>query len=361
MIGASDPRDRAAHAVPEDSPRLPGVTIIIPVFNTASFLEQCVNSVLDQTYRDLEIILVDDGSTDQSAAICDEYQRSDERVHVIHQANAGLSEARNSGLAHASGARVMFLDSDDWLAPECVEVLQRLLVDGDAHVALCGTARVAGPSQMHRDDDSRGKNHYLAGDEFLSDPSPFEPVHAVSACGKLIDRNLLADLRFPSGRLHEDVFLTHTILHRAERLGITSRVLHYYRQQRPGSITAGTMPLKSASDKARAHLQRAFDLESYGLSEVAGLEFRRGFGWHMRVVATTYDKSRVFVTDAQRAELSEQRTLIRQGLTMKSLGPRARAVVCSYSIAPGRVARLYAAVLSRRPGAHRIEGEKAAP
>lgn len=335
----------------------PLVSVIVPVYNTAEYLPDCVESVLHQTYPTLEVLLVDDGSTDSSGSRCDAYALSDPRVRVVHQDNAGLSEARNTGLKHASGQWVMFLDSDDWIDPDCLAVLIDLVREEKAHVALCGTARVSEPVEAEA---SAGpvETLVLSGDDFLRNPTPYLPVHPVSACAKLIRRELLEGVRFPPGRLHEDVFVTHVILHRARRVALTRRALHFYRQ-RPGSITAGTMSLRSASDKARAHLSRARDLEGYGLSDVAGLEFRRGLGWHLRVDRLIRRRA-----DAQAmAELAEQRALILRGPGRPALTGRTRLTVSAYSVAPRMVAWLYAAALrltTRGLGSHPIKGERTA-
>lgn len=334
--------------------RSPLVSVIVPVYNTEEYLTDCVESVLTQTYSSLEVLLVDDGSTDSSGRRCDAYAHSDPRVRVIHQANAGLSQARNTGLKHAYGQWVLFLDSDDWVAPDCLSALVDLVSDGEAQLALCGTARVSDPVEAEA---SAGpvEAQRVSGDDFLRNPASFQPVHPVSACAKLIGRELLEDVRFPPGRLHEDVFVTHVILHRATRVALTRRVLHFYRQ-RPGSITAGTMSLRSASDKARGHLSRARDLEGFGLPDVAGLEFRRGLGWHLRVARLIRHRG-----DAKAmAELAEQRALILQGQGRPTLTGRTRLTVSAYSVAPRTVAWLFAAALhltTRGMGTHPIEGE----
>lgn len=337
----------------------PLVSIIVPVYNTEDFLADCIVSVLAQSYPNLDVVLVDDGSTDSSGALCDEYAANDPRVRVVHQANAGLSEARNAGMDHATGHYVMFLDSDDWVASDCVEVLLGLLVDNDAQVALGGTARVLTLTEVARGPAVQGEARVMIGDDFLRDPAPHQPVHPVSAWGKLIERGLLDGVRFPPGRYHEDVFLTHVILHRASRVAITRRVLHYYRQ-RPGSITAGTMSLKSAADKARAHLSRARDLDAFGLPDVAGLEFRRGVGWHLRVAAAMSRRAPGADDDALVAEMQEQRALLRRPRP----GPHGtlRVSVAAYLISPRAISWAYSIALKRavRRGAttHAIVGER---
>lgn len=330
----------------------PLVSLIVPVFNTKVFLADCVDSLLSQTYTNLEVILIDDGSTDASGSLCDEYARADSRVLVIHQANAGISEARNAGLRLAAGAWIMFVDSDDWLDRQCIAVLVDLAAERKAQIALCGTARATEPSQTRPDNQPDTEVVVIPGDDFLCEPGAYEPVHPVSACAKLLDRGIVQGIEFPRGRLHEDVFTTHRYLHRAKSVALTREVLHYYRQ-RPGSITAGTMSPGSALDKARAHLERASDLAGFGLTDLAMLEFRRGLGWHLRVTNALRAAN-----DQHTLELAEQRDLVRDLARTLSLDTRARlAAVCAI-VAPRSVARLYARGLARSSqGVHPIDGE----
>lgn len=317
----------------------PLVSVVVPVFNTAAYLRDCVDSVLNQTYRNVEVILIDDGSTDDSPDICDAYADADPRVRVSHQRNAGLSAARNTGMDQASGARIMFLDSDDWLDSRCIEVLSSLLDVCEAEVALCGTARAANPGDHHAPMKADPAGVCVSGDAFLRNSGAWDPVHPVSAWAKLIDRRLLSGFSFPLGRLHEDVFVTHEVLHRARRVALTREVLHHYRT-RDGSITSGVMSMKSASDKARGHLEKAASLLVYGLGEVAGLEFRRGFGWHLRVRAAAGRGPSGFQT-----ELSEQRALIEHVSSQLELDARTRLTLLSYSALPLTVARSYSYAL----------------
>ena len=112
------------------------VSIIIPVYNVEKYLEKCIKSVLNQTYQNLEIILVDDGSKDKSAIICDEYMVKDNRITVIHKQNGGLSSARNAGIEVATGEAVFFLDSDDYISKECIEKLVKLMKKNSADISI---------------------------------------------------------------------------------------------------------------------------------------------------------------------------------------------------------------------------------
>ena len=113
------------------------ISVIVPVYNVEPFLDRCMQSILRQTYRNLEIILVDDGSTDASAQLCDDYARKDGRVKVLHKTNGGLSDARNAGLELASGAYIGYVDSDDWIEPDMYEQMHRACVENNARIAVC--------------------------------------------------------------------------------------------------------------------------------------------------------------------------------------------------------------------------------
>lgn len=334
----------------------PLVSVIVPVYNTAEYLRDCVDSVLAQTYGRLELVLVDDGSTDASGELCDAYRESDARARVLHQPNAGLSDARNAGVAESTGSFVMFLDSDDWLDSECLAVLLDLVVESGAQLAACGTVRVSAPADVHPDLTLQ-EPVQLSGDDFLCRGLMLHPVHAVSAWAKLVDRHLLDGGSFPPGRLHEDVFTTHKWLHRASRVAVTARILHYYRE-RPGSITSGPMSLKSAADKARAHLERAKDLSAYGLVDIALLEFNRGVAWHLRSRVLSGPQPRQDQGLAR--EVSEQEGLIRRLGATLPLGLRRRVAMAVFGMAPQSSARAYAWAMRSvkgRAGVHAIEGE----
>lgn len=117
---------------------MPKISVIVPVYNVAPYLKKCVDSIINQTFTDIEIILVDDGSTDESGTICDQYAQKDSRVKVIHKPNGGLSDARNSGLEVCSGEYIGFVDSDDWISPDMYETLIHFAVKEDLDVAMCG-------------------------------------------------------------------------------------------------------------------------------------------------------------------------------------------------------------------------------
>ena len=114
------------------------ISIIIPVYNVEKYLNKCLNSVIEQTYKNIEVILIDDGSTDNSGKICDEYAKNDIRIKIIHQQNGGVSTARNNGLEHATGKYITFVDSDDYIEKEMIETMAKKIMKKNADIVICG-------------------------------------------------------------------------------------------------------------------------------------------------------------------------------------------------------------------------------
>ena len=202
---------------------MPTVSVIIPVYNTSLYLSRCLNSVLSQTHRDLEVILVDDGSTDASPALCDEYADKDARVRVIHQENGGLSAARNAGLELACGDYIGFVDSDDWIELDMYAYLIDLLEHSTSDVAEI-MFEVA-YSEAHTMRLLPEKKKYLKGDEILI--HYFE--HNEYAMGlRMYKRELFDEVRFDVGRMNEDVVAGFLVLSRARRLVVSNQTKYFY-------------------------------------------------------------------------------------------------------------------------------------
>lgn len=205
------------------------VSVIVPVYNVAPYLEECLDSVVGQTYRNLEIIVVDDGSTDGSGAVCDEYAKKDGRIQVIHQPNRGLSAARNVGLDVAKGDHISFVDSDDAVSPVFIEAL----LSAGADVAQCASCRNA--EGLNRE-NRRPAFEYLTNVE-ASERLQFDSTgDAIVVWNKLYRRGLFDTIRFPEGKQHEDEFVTYRVLWDAGQVAVTGELLYYYRQ-RSGSTT----------------------------------------------------------------------------------------------------------------------------
>lgn len=211
----------------------PQVSVIIPVFNVEEYLCKCIDSVLEQTYENIEIILVDDGSSDESPKICDEYGESNERIKVIHKPNGGLSEARNVGIEHSNGEFLTFVDSDDWLAPNmierCIEAIDRYKADLCAVSFMC-----AYPNKMIPNPTSCSKPEVYTTKEALS-RYMFNTNIGVCVCGSVYNAKLWDNVRHPIGKLHEDQFTKYLLIDHARKSVFIPEPLYFYRQ-REGSI-----------------------------------------------------------------------------------------------------------------------------
>lgn len=235
------------------------ISVIVPIYNVESYLEECICSIVRQSYRNLEIILVDDGSTDRCGEICDIWQMRDRRIIVIHKPNGGLSDARNVGMARASGALIGFVDSDDFIASDMYAMLaDRLIADG-SDIAVCFAQRVLADGTPCESpavispctlDSSRAIQELLKG-RLLSEPVNF----------RLYRRETIQGLDFPYGKYFEDVFWSYRAFARARLVSVTSTVLYYHRK-RPGSITMSAYSLNNLH-VLEGQLQRLDFVQTY--------------------------------------------------------------------------------------------------
>lgn len=220
------------------------ISVIVPIYNVEKYLSKCIESILSQTYKDLEIILVNDGSIDNSGKVCEEYKKKDRRIKVIHKENGGLSDARNVGIEISKGEYIAFIDSDDWIDEEYIEVLYKLLIENNADISICSFTKVYNEDVVNiRGLTKEYKESICSGLESLKNLNTDKHTEYIVAWNKLYRRNMFKDLRFPKGKIHEDEFLVPILLHRANSIVYTSRKLVYYRQ-RNDSITGVGFTLK---------------------------------------------------------------------------------------------------------------------
>lgn len=215
------------------------VSVIIPVYNVEAYLTECIDSVLAQTYPDMEIILVDDGSTDASGKICDSYENQDSRITVIHQENRGLSEARNTGLDRAKGEYIYFLDSDDWILPETLELLTEKAETDSANVVFFDARSFEDeqPDKVIQQNYMRKHNYETdTGLAVLKQLQENKDYH--SAVPLLFIRKSVLDnmgLRFEPGILYEDMIFTYALFCKAGRVAYVNQSF-YQRRYRSNSI-----------------------------------------------------------------------------------------------------------------------------
>ena len=205
---------------------MPQISVIVPVYKVEKYIHRCVDSILGQTYADFELILVDDGSPDNCGAICDEYAAKDSRIVVIHQENGGLSAARNAGIdwtfANSDSQWLTFIDSDDWVHPEYLQRLLDAVLEHNVSVSICGYVPTDG-EEPEIDPESLRSVLWNAEDFYVQ-----HNVNATIACGKLYRKRCFRDIRYPVGRLHEDEFVTHTILIPAYQVAVIQGSLYFY-------------------------------------------------------------------------------------------------------------------------------------
>ncbi len=209
------------------------ISIIVPVYNVEKYIHQCIDSVINQTYKNIEIILVDDGSPDNCGRICDEYAAKDSRIKVIHKANGGLSDARNHGIEAAKGDWLMFIDSDDWIEPDMAQKLLDAATEDDADMAVCSV------TVFNEKESFTPKNYFspartVPGIQLLKEK--WLNVQFVIACNKIYKKELFDNIRYPVGKLHEDEFVIHYLLYKAEKVCVIEDKLYNYRQNE-NSIT----------------------------------------------------------------------------------------------------------------------------
>ncbi|MGN0998714.1 MAG: glycosyltransferase family 2 protein [Faecousia sp.] len=215
----------------------PKISVIVPVYNVEKYLTKCVNSILEQTYRNLEILLVDDGSTDSCPEMCDDFAKEDSRIVVIHKKNGGVSDARNAGLDRATGEYIGFVDSDDCISLDMYKLLLDRLLQTNADMVVCNFLYV----DEHYKVISEKNSFFPIRDECLT-PDQFMDGYA-GPCGwyyvvpwnKLCKRKLFEQIRYPYGKWHEDEFVIHHLVFSCQLIAGVEECLYYY-MQRPESF-----------------------------------------------------------------------------------------------------------------------------
>ena len=229
------------------------ITIIVPIYNVEQYLQNCVDSIINQTYTNLEILLIDDGSQDRCGEICDEYAKKDGRVRVFHTENRGLSASRNLGLREAKGEFIGFVDSDDWIEPEMYDVLLRKMKETDADICVCGywSEGVSSTKQFHYTDALYNEKEAMTA-----------LIHGKIGnytWNKLYRKDAFQGISFPVGRYYEDVDILCEVLSNSGSIKVLDTAKYHYRQ-RAFSIT-NSHSGKNLFDYADAYLTRLKYLE----------------------------------------------------------------------------------------------------
>lgn len=213
------------------------ITVIVPVYNTEKYLSRCIESILQQTHKDLEVILINDGSSDKSGLICDEYAKFDKRVKVIHQTNKGQSSARNKGLEIATGKYIGFVDSDDWIKRDMYEYLIKALKDNDCDIANIDYILVNDERLINQSEESIKiyKNEEILYEYLLEGTIR----GSYSFCRNIYKKELFKDVRFPEGKINEDIVTNYKVLANARKMCKSNYIGYYYYQDNNSTTRGG--------------------------------------------------------------------------------------------------------------------------
>lgn len=238
------------------------ISIIIPVYNVEKYLSLCLESVINQTYQNLEVIIVDDGSTDHSGMICDEYAKKDNRIKVIHQENGGLSDARNKGLMNAHGEYVAFVDSDDKLNLKMYETLYRLSQKLDSDLVFCELQRFSEDEPISFIEHIDEKMEKILTKEEAYQEILFNNNVGNYVMPKMYHKKVLEGIEFPQGRTYEDIAVMYKIIHKAKRIASTNEKLYYYLVGRTNAITS-SYTRKKILDSLQSYYEQYLFLTSH--------------------------------------------------------------------------------------------------
>lgn len=228
------------------------VTIVVPIYNVEKYLEKCLNSIIKQTYKNLEIICVDDGSPDNSIEILNIFAKKDSRIKIIRQENQGLSGARNTGINNATGKYIMFIDSDDWIELDMVELMVTKMKKSNLDLVICGTFNNLSEKEYKTNNLDKIKKYIknkTDGVSYFKIVTSKTNLFTASSCNKIYRLNLLKkeQLFFPEKRLYEDLLFSFKYLIYSKNIDIVEKPLYHYFTKREGSIT-NTLNLKDSND-----------------------------------------------------------------------------------------------------------------
>ena len=206
------------------------VSVVVPIYNVEKYLNKCIDSIINQTYKNLEIILVDDGSLDNCPKICDSYQKEDNRIKVIHKENGGLSDARNAGIEIATGKYICFIDSDDFISKEYIDTLYKMCIKHNADIAECDYIKFKDEKDIIEDEGILQEQEYTNIEMLNRLYVKNYSIKTTIAWNKLYKIDLFTEIRYPKGKLHEDEFTTYKLIYKSKKVVETDKKLYYYRQ-----------------------------------------------------------------------------------------------------------------------------------
>lgn len=239
------------------------ISVIVPIYNVEKYLDRCVQSLLRQTYRYIEIILVDDGSPDSCPQLCDEYKKQYNNIVVIHQNNKGLAGARNSGIQKVNGDFITFVDSDDWIAPNYYDYCINKLVEYNAEVIQIDYS-LATDNKIYKTNPAEKIQIFEGKDVLQYYLSSSTATGSYSVCRCLFSKHLIGDIRFREGKINEDIDWKYKVLNRCKRFISSNQVMYFYYQS-GNSISSGGLKRQDFQLREAAELLRDLTAkEDYG-------------------------------------------------------------------------------------------------
>ncbi|MBQ7943451.1 MAG: glycosyltransferase [Lachnospiraceae bacterium] len=240
----------------------PLISIIVPVYNVEEYLSRCVDSIINQTYTNLEIILIDDGATDGCGVICDSYAEKDDRIKVIHKENGGLSDARNAGLNIMAGEYVSCIDSDDFVSPYFIENLYNATVNTDCQIVGSWFVEYFDGNSIPEAKRADTKDVQVYNRENLYRKMLYQDGVEVSAWGKLYKSTLFDGVRYPKGKIYEDILTTYKLIEKVDKMAILPNVDYFY-YQRANSIAQSKFNIRKLDAVLHMGKLRDFIIENY--------------------------------------------------------------------------------------------------
>jgi glycosyltransferase involved in cell wall biosynthesis len=269
------------------------ISIIVPVFNLEHLLPKCIDSILDQSFKDFELILVNDGSTDKSDEICDQYANKDQRIKVIHKQNGGVSSARNAGLEAAKGKYIGFVDSDDYINKHMYEILYNKAIKYSSDIVICGYEEVY-EGQYHTTDklESNNVNKHFNNVDALKQMylNKLLYITFVVPWNKLYKRSLFQDVKYKVRNIYDDETVIHKVLYNSTKITYTDSRLYYY-TQRDGSQMNSSFHIKRF-DKVYALKDREVFFRKryeFDLHQLALKHYMDMFFWYYYLAKTNLD------------------------------------------------------------------------
>lgn len=210
----------------------PLISVIVPIYKVEKYLAKCVDSITNQTYKNLEIILVDDGSPDNCPALCDNLAKTDKRIKVIHKTNGGLSDARNVGIENSTGELITFVDSDDYLNLNFIETLYNNMIQTNSNISICSYQDVYENDKIDISANQHTQPEVFSSSSIMDQLYNKHHVEFVTAWAKLYEKKLFNSIKYPVGKINEDEFVCHHILSLCNKVCYTDAKYYYYLQRK---------------------------------------------------------------------------------------------------------------------------------